>query len=208
MRRAIPWLMIVSTVICGCAAEAHPFERRSPREIERALSAMSEPPSSVDDDVAPAPPTVEAPSGYVRMVPIARSGSFGDAVLLVDDERQVVVPIYIGGTEALSIQLRLAGRPFTRPLTHDLFDAFAERVGAKMLRAQVDRLEDRVFIGSVVLQRGQELILLDARPSDAIALAIGNGVAIFVSRAVVDSAGIRSDELDDEPPPTTDPIAL
>jgi bifunctional DNase/RNase len=166
---------------------------------------MSEPPAK--DDVAPAP-TLEAPSGYVRMTPLARSGSFGDAVLLVDDERQVVVPIYIGGTEALSIQLRLAGRPFTRPLTHDLFDAFAKRVGAKMLRAQVDRLEDRVFIGSVVLERDGELIRLDARPSDAIALAIGNGVPIFVARAVVDSAGIRSDELDDEPPPGADPIAL
>jgi bifunctional DNase/RNase len=149
------------------------------------------------------------PDGYVRMNPVARSGSFGNAVLLVDVDEQIIIPIYIGGTEALSIQLRLSARPFIRPLTHDLFDAFAMRVGAKMVRAQVDRLADNVYIGSVVFKQGEQLIQLDARPSDAIALAIGNDVPVFVSKSVLDVAGVRTEDLDEtKVQQRVDPVAL
>lgn len=160
------------------------------------------------------PANAEPPEGYVRAKPLQRSGDFGNAVLLLTPGDEKVVPIFIGGTEALSIQLQIQGQKFTRPLTHDLFDAFATKIGAKMLRAQVDTLADGVYLGSVVFERPgpdgkAELLRFDARPSDAIALAIGNAVPIFVSQALVDEVGIRTEDVAEaEPKPSHNPIAL
>ena len=146
------------------------------------------------------PASREVPAGYRIMKPILRTGSFGHAVVLLDAETETFVPIFIGGTEALSIQLRLAGERFSRPLTHDLFDGFAKELGVRMVRAQVDRIVDGVYIGTVVFERigSNELFSLDARTSDAIALAIGNDVPIYVAEPVFDEAGIKADDLGDD----------
>lgn len=139
------------------------------------------------------------PKGYVEMIPQARSApEYGNAVLLIEPNEEVVVPIFVGGTEALSIRLRLEKRRFSRPLTHDLLDEMVGKLGAKMVRAQVDSLEENVYIGTVVMKKGTEFIKFDARPSDAIALAIGNKAPIFVSRKVLEQVGIKADQLDDE----------
>lgn len=172
------------------------------------------------DPPSRAPASRDAPDGYRVMKPILRTGHFGHAVLLLDTETETFVPIFIGGTEALSIQLRLAGEPFSRPLTHDLFDRFATELGAKMIRAQVDRIVDGVYTGTVVFERAAPhdtapnptLFSLDARPSDAIALAIGNRVPIYVAEPVFEEAGIKADDLGDDgvPPraPTQNPVEL
>lgn len=135
------------------------------------------------------------PEGYVHMKPMARSGTFGHAVILVD-ERGTMVPIFIGGTEALSIQLRLERHKYSRPLTHDLLDAMVKELGAEVVRSQVDALKDGIYLGTVVVRRDGELLTFDARPSDAIALAIGNGVPIFVSDQVLDEAGEDPEDFD------------
>ena len=78
-----------------------------------------------------------------------------------------------------------------------------------MLRAQVDRLRDDVFEGSVFFDKEGVIIELDARPSDAIALAIGNDVPIFVAEKVIERAAMRPDGIGDaRPKPKADPIAL
>ncbi|MBW2452948.1 MAG: bifunctional nuclease family protein [Deltaproteobacteria bacterium] len=150
------------------------------------------------------------PDDYIPMTPKSTSGpAYGNVVLLFDPAGEIAVPIFIGGTEALSIQLRLAKRRYARPLTHDLLDSMLGRLDVKMLRAQVDRLEGNVYIGTVVLRQGNRVISLDARPSDAIALAIGNEVPIYVSQQLVDKAGVKLDELDHpRPDKGTDPISL
>ncbi len=152
----------------------------------------------------------EPPDDYIPMTPRSRSGpAFGHVVLLFDPAQQVVVPIYIGGTEALSIQLRLAKRRYPRPLTHDLLDAMLTELDVTILRAQVDTLQDNIYIGTVVLKKGDRILQIDARPSDAIALAIGNQVPIYVSRKLVEDAGVRLSELDvQKPDETIDPISL
>ncbi|HZO12375.1 MAG TPA: bifunctional nuclease family protein, partial [Polyangiaceae bacterium] len=150
------------------------------------------------------------PKGYMQMTPEARSGpEFGDVILLIAPNKEMLVPIFIGGTEALSIRLRLEKRRYSRPLTHDLLDDMVGKLGGKMIRAQVDALEENVYIGTVVLKRGEEIIKFDARPSDAIALAIGNKVPIFVSKKVLDQAGIKADQLDEKRAvKAPDPVAL
>ncbi len=176
--------------------------------------AQREAPPSLD--IAPqtvtAPPSVGVgapPTGYVVMKPVARSGAFGNAILLTRESDDVMIPIFIGGTEALSIELRLQHKTFTRPLTHDLLDSLVRELGGRMLRAQVNALVDGVFVGSVIFERAGQIVELDARPSDAIALAIGNDVPIYVAKAVIDEAGLRSGEVDGaKPSPKAEPIAL
>ena len=204
----LAWLAMLALCACDRPAVADIGLRGAVAVIDNAQA--NDPPVMVQGEVLNVKPvSKDAPDGYVRMRPIARSGSFGNAVLLVDIDNAVVVPIYIGGTEAMSIQLRLQGRKFTRPLTHDLFDAFAAKMDAKMLRAQVDSLDENIYIGTIIFDKDGELITFDARPSDAIALAIGNTVPIFVSDALIEQAGIQTDKLDEhhaDPPP--DPVAL
>lgn len=156
---------------------------------------------------APAPPatavaqasTTDAariPAGYVevkatQVVDLPEGG----AVLLVDEADQLAVPIFIGGTEANSIELRLRGEHFVRPLTHDLLDEMLHRLHAQIAKVQVDDLRDNTFIGSVTLVADGKVQHFDARPSDAIALAIGNHVPIYVKRTVLDRAGVKLDQL-------------
>ena len=125
----------------------------------------------------------------------------GAAVVLIDSTRSRALPILVGGTEALSINLRLAKQNLERPLTHDLLDSIVRELGGKLVRAQVDEIRGEAFIGSVFIQMGERVARIDARPSDAIALALGNALPVFVARKVLDTAGVSPESL--EEPETT-----
>lgn len=129
----------------------------------------------------------------------------GHAVLLVVDEDKKALPIFIGGTEALSIQLRLGGRGFHRPLTHDLFDRALERMGGRVHSVRVDKLEGGTFIGSLILEAEGRFHQLDARPSDCIALAVGAQAPIYVAKSVMDRAGVNLDRLPRVTEPPSEP---
>lgn len=135
------------------------------------------------------------PTGFVRvsvggLVPTPN----GNAVLLVQDGTRRAVPIFIGDTEALSIRLRLEKRHFERPLTHDLLDSMLRRLGGHVESVRVERLEDNIFYGIVVVRSLKGKMELDARSSDAVALAVGNGAPIFMSKTVLEQAGRDLDE--------------
>jgi bifunctional DNase/RNase len=140
------------------------------------------------------------PLGYVEVAP-DRVVALGDrgALLLVDAASNLALPIFIGGTEAISIDGRLRGEKPSRPLTHDLLDHVLESLHASLVKAQVDELRQTedggVFIGSIFVRANGRIIKLDARPSDAIALAIGHHTPIYVARSVLDQAGVAWDEL-------------
>jgi len=127
-----------------------------------------------------------------------------NAVLRVEEGSKVALPIFIGGTEALSIHLRLGKQKFTRPLTHDLFDASIAKLGGRVETVRVDKIENNVFLGTVVLSGSGGRFDLDARPSDAIAIALGSGAPIQVARDVLDRAGLDLDEI--PPPPPDDEL--
>ena len=206
-------LVLGLVLVTGCdkatAVEPQGMERAIELVAEAQSDALAvEVPPEVIEGRAPRrdKSTPKPPEGYVLMKAIARSGDFGHAVVLVDASEKRMVPIFIGGTEALSIQLRLAHEKFTRPLTHDLLDTMLKELEVEMVRAQVDALKDGVYLGSVVVKRGEELITFDARPSDAIALAIGNDVPIFVSEKVIEAA--LEEEAEEQPHAKPNPIAL
>lgn len=130
----------------------------------------------------------------------------GHTMVLVNADEKVLLPVGIGLPEALSIHGRLEHRATTRPLTHDLLDEVLKRLGGEVVRVQIDDLRDDIFVAQVFVKSGGKVITFDARPSDAVALALGSRAPIFVARPVVDRAAIHPDDIpssdDDGPGPT------
>jgi bifunctional DNase/RNase len=140
-----------------------------------------------------------APDGFVEMfVAGVLPTEGGPAVVLRDKTEKTLIPIWIGASEAHSIQLRLERRRFPRPLTHDLLDAIMHDLGGELVKIHVDDLKGDTFVGTVFVRRGDHLAHFDARPSDSIALAVGNAAPIFVSKAVIDRIAASRKEGDKE----------
>lgn len=119
----------------------------------------------------------------------------GWAVLLQRKDEGVVMPIFIGPAEGLAIRLRLDKKVPPRPLTHDLLEDVVEALGARVVKIEVDDLKSDVFLGRIYLEQAKKPVQLDARPSDSIALALGTGAPIHVSRRVLDKAGLKKEDL-------------
>jgi len=103
-----------------------------------------------------------------------------------------VVPIWIGIFEAGAIQLAIEGKDPGRPMTHDLLKNALDLVGAEVIEVVVRAIEGNTFLAVVELvERSGEHRLLDARPSDAIALALRAGAPLFVRQSVADLARVK-----------------
>ena len=118
-------------------------------------------------------------------------------VLLRDAERKTFVPIWIGPAEAVSIQMELDNRQSQRPMTHDLIANIFRDLGVQLLKVTVHDCTDKIFYAKLHLQvgGGQENVQeVDARPSDAIALALRAPCQILVSEKVAQKTGIQVEE--------------
>ena len=105
----------------------------------------------------------------------------------VGGERQF--PIVIGMFEAFAIDRIVKGRTSERPLTHDLMAALVGKLGAEVVRVTIDDLREETYYAKVVVRRGaDDEVSVDARPSDAITLALKTQVPIFVAERVLDAA--------------------
>jgi bifunctional DNase/RNase len=138
------------------------------------------------------PSAKPAPAALVE-AEVLRVGTLnGQAVVLLraKGERRLL-PIWIGEAEANAIHLRLTGQRPPRPLTHDLLDRVMAGLGGRLSRVHVEDLRENVFYGRVFLRQGTKELDLDARPSDAIALAVGAKVPVLVARKVLDAAGVE-----------------
>ena len=105
------------------------------------------------------------------------------------------IPIIIGGFEAQAIALEMEGIKPPRPLTHDLVKTLVESLGGSLAEVSIHELRDGTFFASLKLSDDQEI---DARPSDAIALAIRFGVPIWVAESVMAEAGFLPEEGEEE----------
>ena len=95
--------------------------------------------------------------------------------------------IVIGLFEAFAIERLVKERPSERPLTHDLCASLVEALDAKMVRAVIDDLKDDTYFAKVVLRRGKDEIAVDARPSDAITLALKTNAPLYVAEKVMNA---------------------
>jgi hypothetical protein len=94
-------------------------------------------------------------------------------------------PIVIGFFEAAAIDRRIKGHRMPRPMTHDLLGSVIEAMGGRLAKVVVTDLKDHTFYASLVIDRGGEEVLVDARPSDAVALAVAGSTPIFVEDHVL-----------------------
>jgi uncharacterized protein len=102
----------------------------------------------------------------------------------IGGERQF--PIMIGLAEAIAIDRRLQGIIPPRPMTHDLLASTIESLGGVLTRIVIGDLREHTFIATLHVVQGDREVLIDARPSDAIALGVGLGTPIFVADRVLD----------------------
>jgi len=119
-------------------------------------------------------------------------------VLLKETERERYLPIWVGPWEANAIATRLQGVTAERPLTHDLFAGALSELGVKVKRVIVSSLAEETFHATLELELNGRVYAIDARPSDALALAVRTGVRIFASTDVLDRAGVQPDTQVDE----------
>jgi bifunctional DNase/RNase len=123
--------------------------------------------------------------------------STGAYVLILGDKNsQRRLPIVIGSAEAESIAVGIDHQRKGRPLTHDLFLRFAKEFGIEIMEVVINRFRDGVYYAMLVCKQGDDLTMIDARPSDAIAIAVRAGCEIYAYETVMDEAGIIMDDME------------
>ncbi len=106
-------------------------------------------------------------------------------VILKDSKIERYLLIWIGEDVSFAIASELQGARYERPLTHDLVQTIVERLGAKVTEVVVNNMESDVYYALVTIQQGDTTMQIDARPSDAIALAVRAGAPIYVEEDVL-----------------------
>jgi bifunctional DNase/RNase len=109
-------------------------------------------------------------------------------VVLRDPASQTFLPIWIGLFEASAIQLGLESAEAARPRTHDLLNSCFEALGGRVVKVVVEDLRDQTFYAVIHVEQGDKLLHIDARPSDAIALALRADAPVFVQPTVLEQA--------------------
>lgn len=115
-------------------------------------------------------------------------------VMLLEAAKGKTLPIWIGTPEASAIALSLEGKSLPRPLTHDLFVKALEAVGARLDHVRITHREDTTYHATLVLRdRDGSVKVVDARPSDAVALALRAGCPVYASEDVIESEAVELD---------------
>ncbi len=115
-------------------------------------------------------------------------------VMLKEKEAERYLPIFIGPAEANAIAIKLRGETLPRPLTHDLLRSIVDSLGASVDSIIVSELKNDTFYAKIILNVDGGQMEVDARPSDALALAVRTDVPIYAEESVLDKAGISLDK--------------
>ena len=119
------------------------------------------------------------------------------ALIMYEVEGKRKLPIIIGGFEAQAIALKLENIKPPRPFTHDLFKSVADAFGLRITEIVIDELHNETFYAKVICEMNGVVHEIDARPSDAIALAVRFSAPLFVTEEILDEAGIREEPQED-----------
>lgn len=122
-------------------------------------------------------------------------------VILRDEAGEQTLPIWVGPVEANAIALQVENVEPPRPMTHDLLRSVMTDLGASLNRVVISDLRDGTFFAYLELQRDDEVLFIDARPSDALALSLRTKAPVFVETNVMEqtrSTSVTSDQADTE----------
>ena len=125
-----------------------------------------------------------------------RTGS--PIVVLKDDENRRALPIWIGSAEASAIIRKIENIPVARPMTHDLICTIIDEMGYEVTKIEIHDVEKETYFASIFLNKDEDEKVIDARPSDAIAVAIRTKADIFVTPNVIAEGTISTDKEKDE----------
>ena len=118
-------------------------------------------------------------------------------VMLKEKTAERYLPIFIGPAEANAIAIKLRGETLPRPLTHDLLHSMIDALGASVDSIIVSDLKNDTFYAKIILNVGDGQMEVDARPSDALALAVRVEVPIYAEESVLEKAGISLDRVEE-----------
>ncbi len=136
-----------------------------------------------------------------RIYSLAQVG--GQCVLVLEEtEGPRLLPIWIGLYEGGSIGMALAGQKFPRPLTHDLMLKILEEMGAEVTKVAITELKESTFFAEIHVQQGDKTMIMDARPSDSLAVAVRVRCPVYVAEDVFEACPellkpISEDEVQD-----------
>jgi bifunctional DNase/RNase len=118
------------------------------------------------------------------------------AVVLVSKEDGTVLPLFVDETAAVAIAFRLMGRPTPHPLAHDLLDRIIPTLGGRLTEVRIDGLKDHVYQSHVFIQQADRQLVIEARPSDAVSMALAARVPVYTTRQIMAAGGITRAEID------------
>lgn len=136
----------------------------------------------------------------MKVMGIAIDTASGSPIIVLNDkENRKALPIWIGSAEASAIIRKIENIKVIRPMTHDLIIDVIEKTGYNVTRVEINDVEKDTYFSTIYLSNGNdEEVTIDARPSDAIAVAIRVEAPIFVSAKVIADGSVSCDSEKDE----------
>lgn len=124
------------------------------------------------------------------------------ALILGQTDGPIRIPVVIGPAEAQAIALHLENIKPPRPMTHDLFSSLHNAFGIELKEVFIYKFQDGVFYCEMTFADATREVVLDARTSDAVAIALRCGAPIYTTRQVMEETGFVIDDEDEKPPET------
>jgi uncharacterized protein len=140
--------------------------------------------------------TIQMAVGGLTLDPVTKT----PIVILKDTENKLNLPIWIGLLEATAMATEIEGIKMARPMTHDLLKTILGEVGCSVESVEITELKENTYYASVNLKLAGRQVIIDSRPSDAIALALRTKSPIYVAKAVLEASSMLQQNEDADRP--------
>jgi len=141
--------------------------------------------------------TIEMSVGGLTLDPVTKT----PIVILKDTENKLNLPIWIGLLEATAMATEIEGIKMARPMTHDLLKTILGEFGCAVESVEITELKENTYYASVNLNVAGRQVMIDSRPSDAIALALRTKSPIYVAKAVLEASSVLQQSDEGKEPP-------
>ena len=141
--------------------------------------------------------TIQMSVGGLTLDPVTKT----PIVILKDTENKLNLPIWIGLLEATAMATEIEGIKMARPMTHDLLKTILGEVGGSVDSVEITELKENTYYASVNISLAGRQVMIDSRPSDAIALALRTKSPIYVAKAVLEASSVLQQSDEGKEPP-------